>query len=111
MRGKFVVRLSKGALAMANRLAVCSVLFALATCTWSTAQNVVLTGSLGGWVTDQSGAVVPGASVVVKNLGTGVEQTAETNYAGLYRFPAVMPGSYSITANLKGFRALQVSLV
>jgi len=71
------------------------------------AQNVVLTGALSGTITDQSGAIVPGASVVVRNLATGVEQTAQTNHAGLYRFPAVMPGSYSITANLKGFREVE----
>jgi hypothetical protein len=51
--------------------------------------------------------VAPGASVVVRNLATGVEQSAETNHAGLYRFPVVMPGTYSITASLKGFRDVQ----
>ena len=71
------------------------------------AQNVVLTGALGGRVTDPSGAVVPGASVVVRNLATGVQQVAETNHAGLYRFPVLMPGSYSITASLEGFRDVQ----
>ncbi len=90
-----------------NRLAVCSVLGVLASCLLLTAQNVVLTGALGGRVTDPSGAVVPGVSVVARNLATGVEQTAETNHAGLYRFPTVMPGSYSITANLKGFREVE----
>jgi hypothetical protein len=73
----------------------------------SRAQNVVLTGALGGRVTDQSAAVVPGASVVVRNLATGVEQTAATNHTGLYRFPVLMPGNYSITASLKGFRDVQ----
>jgi hypothetical protein len=91
----------------ANRLAVCSVLLLLASCVLLTAQNVVLTGSLGGRITDPSGAIVPGASVVVRNLATGVQQSAETNYAGLYRFPVVMPGAYSITASLKGFRDVQ----
>jgi hypothetical protein len=71
------------------------------------AQNVVLTGALSGRVTDPSGAIVPGASVVVRNLATGVEQTAQSNHAGLYRFPAVMPGSYSLSANLKGFREVE----
>src|SRR6516225_9008015 len=88
----------------ASCLAVCSLLILLASSPLLRAQNVVLTGSLSGRVTDQSGAVVPGASVVVQNLGTGVKLSAETNQAGLYRFPAVMPGSYSITVNLKGFR-------
>ena len=82
-------------------------LFFLTNMLQSPAQNVVLTGAIGGRVTDQSGAVVPGASVVVRNLATGVEQSAETNHAGLYRFPVLMPGTYSITASLKGFRDVQ----
>jgi hypothetical protein len=71
------------------------------------AQNVVLTGALGGRVTDQSGAVVPGASVLVQNLDTCVNQSAQTNQTGLYRFPALMPGSYSLRASSKGFRDAQ----
>ena len=87
---------------------LCVVLLILANCAFLTAQNVVLTGALGGRVTDLSGAVLPGALVVVRNLATGVEQTSTTNHTGLYRFPAVMPGSYSITAGVKGFRDVQV---
>jgi hypothetical protein len=94
--------------AAVNRLTVSSVLIVLASCVLLTAQNVVLTGSLGGLVTDPSGAVVPSASVVVQNLATGVQQSAATNHAGLYRFPVVMPGNYSVTAGLKGFRDVQV---
>ncbi len=88
------------------RLVVCGILV-LAICLSLRAQNVVLTGSLGGRVTDETGAVVPGASVIVRNLATGVQQTAESNSAGLYRFPVLVPGSYSITASLKGFRDVQ----
>ena len=95
------------ALPAASCLAVCSLMMLLASSRLLRAQNVVLTGSLSGRITDQSGAVVPGARVVVQNLGTGVKLAAETNHAGLYRFPAVMPGSYSITASLKGFRDVQ----
>ena len=91
-------------LAVAKRRAVRTVLVVLASCVLLIAQNVVLTGSLGGRVTDPTGAVVPGVSVAVTNLGTGVSQSAEANHAGLYRFPALTPGSYSITASLKGFR-------
>jgi len=72
-----------------------------------TAQNVVLTGALSGRATDESGAVLPGASVVAQNLQTSVKQSAETNYTGFYRFPTLTPGSYSITASLKGFRDVQ----
>jgi hypothetical protein len=92
---------------MANR-ALCSVLLVLASCALISAQNVVLTGSLSGRITDPSGAIVPGASIVVRNLATGLQQSAQTNHAGLYRFPVVMPGAYSITASLKGFRDVEV---
>ncbi len=83
-------------------------LFVLASMLQLRAQNVVLTGAIGGRVTDQSGAIIPGASVVVRNLATGVEQTTATNHAGLYRFPVVTPGSYSMVASLRGFRNVQV---
>ncbi|MGB9264912.1 MAG: carboxypeptidase regulatory-like domain-containing protein [Terriglobales bacterium] len=107
MRRDPVIRPSERTLPAINRLAVCSVLILLAS-VLLTAQNVVLTGSLGGRVTDASGAIVPGASVVVRSLTTGVQQSAQTNHAGLYRLPVVMPGAYSITASLKGFRDVQV---
>jgi len=55
--------------------------------------------------------VVTGASVVVKNLGTSVKQSAETNHTGLYRFLALTPGSYSIAVSLKGFRNVQAGPV
>ena len=99
-----------GGLSQGGRLskAVCAVLLVSMSCALLTAQNVVLTGSLGGRVTDPSGAIVPGATVVVRNLTTGVQQSAATNHVGLYRFPMVMPGTYSITASLKGFRDVQV---
>jgi hypothetical protein len=71
------------------------------------AQNVVLTGALGGRITDASGAIMPGASVVLRNLATGTQQSCETNRAGIYRFPVLMPGTYSVTADIKGFRDVQ----
>src|SRR5580700_3125525 len=94
-------------LPMSNRSAVCSLVLVLASCVLLRAQNVVLTGALGGRITDQSGAVVPGALVLLRNLATGVQQSAETNHAGLYRFPVLMPGSYSVTTSIKGFRDVQ----
>src|SRR5271156_2063850 len=89
------------------RWAVLIVMTVVAGCVLLTAQNVVLTGSVGGRISDQSGAIVPGASVVLRNLATGVEKSASTNRAGLYRFPVVTPGAYSVTARFKGFRDVQ----
>jgi hypothetical protein len=103
MRKESAIRLT----AQTLRLVVCSVLVVLAWSALLNAQNVVSMGALGGRVTDQGGAVVPGALLVVRNLETGVNQSAVTNHAGLYRFPALMPGTYSVTASLKSFRDVQ----
>src|SRR6516162_3546731 len=108
MRKEAVVRPRGRTLPQARCLTMSRVLIVLASCGLLPAQNVVLTGALSGRVFDASGAVVSGASVVVENLATGVEQSVVTNHAGLYQLPALMPGTYSITASLKGFRDVQV---
>ena len=71
------------------------------------AQNVVLSGAIEGRVTDQVGAVVPGVSVVIRSLATGLEQSTATNHAGLYQVLALIPGTYSVTAAGKGFRPVE----
>jgi len=106
MTGGIMIRPNNRRLLMADRLAACA-LALLASCALLTAQNVVLTGALSGRLTDESGAIVAGGSVVVQNLQTGVKQSAETDHAELYRFPVLMPGSYSISATLAGFRDVQ----
>ncbi|MBV9763956.1 MAG: TonB-dependent receptor [Acidobacteriaceae bacterium] len=45
--------------------------------------------------------------VAIRNVETGAEQSTETNSTGLYRFPSLAPGTYSLTASLKGFRDAQ----
>jgi Carboxypeptidase regulatory-like domain/TonB dependent receptor len=92
----------------ALRPSLCTLWIMLASCVSLFAQNVVLTGALSGRVTDQGGAPVPRVSIVMRNLATGVQQSTVTNHAGLYQFPVVAPGTYSITASLKGFRDVQV---
>jgi hypothetical protein len=84
-----------------------AILSIVASCIASSAQNVVLTGAISGLVTEQSGAVLPKAALVLRNLATGTEQTAATNHLGLYRFLAVMPGTYSVTATAAGFRVAE----
>ncbi len=81
-----------------------------ASCVSLAAQNVVLTGAISGCVTDVSGAIVPGASVNLRNLATGVEESVTSNHAGMYQFSALMPGTYSVTASGKNFRDI-VALV
>ena len=57
-----------------------------------------------GTVSDPSGAVIPGATVVVKNNATGTEFTATTNEQGGFTIPAIDPGVYTVTVTLMGFK-------
>ena len=107
MRSESVSRPRSKTTPDANRFCLCIVLVVLAGCGMLSSQNVVLTGALSGRVTDPSGAVVPGTSVVVRNLQTGVTQTIASNRDGLYRFPVLTPGFYSVAASLKGFRDVE----
>jgi len=60
-------------------------------------------GSLTGKITDQNGAVLPGATVVIKNIETNVTATIITNDEGSYTFPLLQPGNYSLTVTATGF--------
>ncbi len=60
-------------------------------------------GAIGGVVTDPSGAVVPGASVTARNLGTGAATTAMTDGNGRYLVGHLQPGTYSVEISAKGF--------
>src|SRR5258706_3819761 len=57
-----------------------------------------------GVVVDSSGALIPGASVVVTNLDTGATRETVTNESGVYQFPLLQPGRYSIIARKQGFK-------
>ncbi len=60
-------------------------------------------GSIRGTVVDTSGAVVAGASVTATNLGTSAARTVITNQEGIYVFPDLAIGTYSIQASHEGF--------
>jgi len=63
----------------------------------------VLYGTLTGTVVDASGAVVAGAQVTALEVQTGVSQTATVDSSGIYRFPALSPGTYKVTITAEGF--------
>ena len=77
------------------------VLFSLA-CALAFAQTS--TSEITGTVRDTTGAVIPGATVIAINDATGVSYTQTTTTSGLYAFPSVPSGTYTITAMLKGFK-------
>jgi hypothetical protein len=60
-------------------------------------------GLIAGTLTDPNGAVVPGATVAIKNLGTGTELPLSSNEVGIYTAPFLQPGRYEITASKTGF--------
>lgn len=62
------------------------------------------TGRIVGTVRDSSGAVVPGAAIEITNLATGVVYHTTTNSSGSYESPAVVLGTYRISAALAGFK-------
>src|SRR5208337_672215 len=68
------------------------------------------TGAVVGTVTDPSHAVVPGATVELKNLGTGGTQEDKTNGTGYYRFSLLPPGDYRVTVKQSGFATAQVAV-
>jgi hypothetical protein len=61
-------------------------------------------GTILGTVTDPSGAVVPGAKVMVKNTGTGLERSTETSADGSYAVPELPIGTYNVTVTQAGFK-------
>jgi hypothetical protein len=63
-----------------------------------------------GTVTDAAGAVIPQANITLTNTATNVARTTLTNEAGLYVFPAVIPGDYRLTAEFKGMQKFEGSL-
>ena len=63
----------------------------------------LISGDVTGTVTDPSGAVVPNASVALKNNATGSTRTTTTTSSGAYRFSLLAPGNYTVSAIAQGF--------
>ena len=68
-------------------------------------------GGIAGRVVDETGAVLPGATVSLS--GPGEARAAQSDANGEYEFPAVAPGAWSVTAGLSGFSdaTLDLSLI
>jgi outer membrane receptor protein involved in Fe transport len=92
-----------------NRLAAFTLavlgLFAVLCVCGRVASAQVETGQLSGTVIDQSGAVVPGAGVAVKNLGTNYVRNSVTSSTGNYLIVALEPALYEVTITSGNFKA------
>ncbi len=63
-------------------------------------------GGITGTVTDGTGSAIPGVTVRLLDAGTGDTRQSVTNAAGLYSFISLNPGTYTITAVMKGFETV-----
>src|SRR5262245_55123302 len=62
------------------------------------------TATVSGTVSDATNAVLPGVEIVARNNATGVVTTVISNEAGAYNFASLLPGVYTISADLPGFQ-------
>ena len=65
-----------------------------------------VTGTILGTVSDTTGAAVPGATVTLTNLGTGLTRSMVTDSTGEYTVPSLPTGKYRLVAELPGFRTV-----
>src|SRR4051812_41357909 len=77
-----------------------ALLFAAST---ARAQQVITSGTISGRVTDETGAVVPGAQVTVRQTDTNQTSTVLTGPEGRFRFPSLKIGVYQVVVHLQGF--------
>jgi hypothetical protein len=83
---------------------VCCFIASLVCCTALASAQVRITGSISGTVSDNTGGVIPGATVQLKDQGTGVEKEAITNAQGAFAFPDLSSGAFQVTITLQGFQ-------
>ena len=84
-----------------GRLFLFVALLVTATCA---AKAQLTTADIVGTVTDATGAVVPNASVLIRNLGTNETRTGQSNSSGEYTFTLLPVGHYSVTVKAPGFQ-------
>lgn len=92
-----------------RRTAATRSLLAIVTLLWFSAAAVAQStaGRILGTLTDQSGAAVAGASVVVTDVQRGTSRTVTTDDSGNYAVPDLQPGTYKIHAEAKGFKSVE----
>lgn len=86
-------------------------LILLLACFTSPLLHAQAVGEITGIVTDPSGAVVPSATINATNVATGVAQNTLSTSAGTYTLPRLPVGTYTVTAEAKGFQQAQAKEV
>jgi hypothetical protein len=88
-------------------------IFVLGLSIGSVASNAQSTtqGSISGTVEDSSGAVVPNATINIKNLATGFSVSLVSDNSGYYKAPLLEPGTYTVSVTAQGFAAYRADNV
>ncbi|MDD1721861.1 MAG: carboxypeptidase-like regulatory domain-containing protein, partial [Euryarchaeota archaeon] len=68
------------------------------------------TSTVSGTVRDQTGAVIPGASVALTNTNTNITSKSSTNQVGFYIYPGVLPGPYRLVVETSGMQKFEGTL-
>jgi hypothetical protein len=87
------------------------VLFAAVTSSPIYSQSQANAADLTGTVVDPNGAVIAGATVTARNLGTSIERVATSGADGSYRLIGLPPGEYEVTAEAATFKRVVISPV
>src|SRR5258708_34354138 len=66
------------------------------------------TARLSGVLSDPAGKSIPGATVTISNLATGVQRITMSNGDGIYTLPSVTPGRYRVIVQKQGFREVRL---
>ena len=102
-RGAFRVKLY-GVLKTVCGLAIAAIVTVLCLSLWSYAK---VAAGISGTITDESGAVVGGATIQVTDTDTGIVTTRQTNADGFYAFVDLPPGHYDLEVRQSGFNAFR----
>jgi hypothetical protein len=70
-----------------------------------------INATLGGTVSDATGALIPGVSIKATNAATGITTSVVTNEAGAYQFASIQSGTYKVSAELPGFQTQNYNAV
>ena len=92
--------------ATSRLILLCVVLIVVLTASSGPAMAQVAGATLSGLITDPSGAGIPGATVSIKNVGTGEVREVPANGDGFYSAPNLLPGKYEVTVTAQGFTKL-----
>lgn len=70
----------------------------------ATTANAQFSASVSGTVQDDTGAVIPGATLTLTNLGTNQQSVQKSNESGFYRFPSLPPATYKLSVTAANFK-------